>query len=584
MSGRDEADEDESARKDGGEPASRDSNDKSLEAAPEDVDPSAPLPDAPFKPVDEAAPADEDEPLAAVPPEVAPGGANLFAAAAASLEGEEEEGDPLFDYLLTPREETPLAPPPAPPLPPLDELLVRIIPPLVTPQAARLAPATSPPPEPPPAIVPSVEPPTAAESPFSEALAAFEPEPAPPVEPLAAPVAAIVQAIEATEPAQAAPEAPAPAEAFDDAVLVAPPDALAEIETDAPAEAFHDDVQVAPRDTHAEIETPDAPAEASDDIVHDAPLDTLAEIEAGGAAEPYAYAAAALAAPMKGRSLWQDSRRRLFRNPAAVGSLYVVGALIVIAVLGPLLWVHKVGEIFPDYVGAAPTFRDLHLLGTDTEGRDMVARVLFGLGISLLVGLAATIVALTIGVLWGAVAGFLGGAVDELMMRFVDMLYSVPFIFFVIVLMTVARTENAFLNLMLIFLAIGAVEWLTMARIVRGQTIALRRREFVEAARAAGARPMDIVLRHIVPNVLGPVVVFATLNIPVIILAESFLSFLGLGVQEPLTSLGKLIADGMKQMQAPWMLISPAVVMVVTLLALNFLGDGLRDALDPKER
>jgi oligopeptide transport system permease protein len=288
---------------------------------------------------------------------------------------------------------------------------------------------------------------------------------------------------------------------------------------------------------------------------------------------------------IKGRSLWEDARRRLMRNPAAVVSLYVVAILVLLAAFGPILWVHPTDALYRDQVAIAPTFANMHLLGTDTEGRDMVARLLFGLRISLLVGISATFVALTIGVTWGAVAGFIGGAVDETMMRIVDVLYAIPFIFFVIVLMTVVDTPDPLLKLMLIFCAIGAVEWLTMARIVRGQTIALRNKEFVEAARAAGARPLQIVFRHIVPNVLGPVVVFATLNIPVIILAESFLSFIGLGVQEPLTSLGRLISDGSGQMiNAPWMLVSPAVIMLVTLLALNFLGDGLRDALDPKER
>jgi oligopeptide transport system permease protein len=291
------------------------------------------------------------------------------------------------------------------------------------------------------------------------------------------------------------------------------------------------------------------------------------------------------AAGIKGRSLWEDARRRLMRNPAAVASLYVVAILVLIAAFGPMLWVHKVDDIFRESVGIAPTTANWHLLGTDTEGRDMVARLIFGLRISLLVGLAATVVALTIGVVWGAVAGFVGGIMDDVMMRIVDVLYAIPFVFFVIVLMTVVNTPDPVVKLLWIFAAIGAVEWLTMARIVRGQTISLRRKEFVEAARAAGARPMEIVFRHIVPNVLGPVVVFATLNIPVIILAESFLSFIGLGVQEPLTSLGRLISDGSRQMiQAPWMLIAPAATMLITLLALNFLGDGLRDALDPKER
>jgi oligopeptide transport system permease protein len=288
---------------------------------------------------------------------------------------------------------------------------------------------------------------------------------------------------------------------------------------------------------------------------------------------------------IKGRSLWEDAWRRLMRNPAAVTSLYVVAILILIAIFGPVLWVHKADTIFRSSVAAAPTFENMHLLGTDTEGRDMVARLIFGLGISLLVGGAATLVALTIGVAYGAIAGFFGGWLDELMMRFVDVLYAIPFVFFVIVLMTVVQLDSPFANLILIFMAIGAVEWLTMARIVRGQTIALRHKEFVEAARASGARPLEIVFRHIVPNVLGPVVVFATLNIPVIILVESFLSFIGLGVQEPLASLGSLISYGARQMiVAPWMLLFPALTMLVTLLALNFLGDGLRDALDPKER
>lgn len=288
---------------------------------------------------------------------------------------------------------------------------------------------------------------------------------------------------------------------------------------------------------------------------------------------------------IRGRSLWEDARRRLMRNPAAVASLYVVAILVLLAAFGPMLWVHPYDMIFEDRVAAAPTFDNLHLLGTDTEGRDMVARTLLGLRISLLVGLAATVVALTIGVAWGAIAGFIGGAVDELMMRIVDVLYAIPFIFFVIVLMTVVQTDDPVTNLVFIFMAIGAVEWLTMSRIVRGQTISLRKKEFVEAARAAGAKPLEIVFRHIVPNVLGPVVVFATLNIPVIILAESFLSFIGLGVQEPLSSLGSLLARGKDQMTtAPWMLITPSVTMLITLLALNFLGDGLRDALDPKER
>lgn len=295
-------------------------------------------------------------------------------------------------------------------------------------------------------------------------------------------------------------------------------------------------------------------------------------------------AAAAPSQPTKGRSLWEDARRRLARNPAAMISLYATAFLVLLAIFGPLLWVHQYDTIYPDRVALAPTFEHLHLLGADTVGRDMVARLLVGLRVSLLVGAAATLVALTIGVAYGAIAGFAGGWLDEAMMRIVDVLYAIPFVFFVIVLMSVVQLRDPLANLLLIFMAIGAVEWLTMARIVRGQTLSLRRKEFVDAARAAGASPLQIVFRHIVPNVMGPVAVFATLNIPVIILTESFLSFIGLGVQEPLTSLGKLIKEGADQMMvAPWMLVSPALAMLVTLLALNVLGDGLRDALDPNE-
>ncbi len=285
-------------------------------------------------------------------------------------------------------------------------------------------------------------------------------------------------------------------------------------------------------------------------------------------------------APVKGRSLWDDAARRLKRNPAAMISLVVLGVLVLLALLGPLLWVHNVDTIYRDRVAIAPTWANAHWFGTDAQGRDMVARVLFGLGISLMVGVVATFVSLVIGVLWGATAGYLGGWVDNVMMRIVDVIYTVPFIFFVIILMVTFGS-----NIFLIFVAIGAVEWLTMARIVRGQAITLKHKEFIEAARASGASSWRIITRHIAPNVLGAVIVYATLNIPVVILAESFLSFLGLGVQEPLTSLGQLISGGSKYMdRAPWLLIWPGATMFVTLLCLNFLGDGLRDALDPKER
>ena len=286
-------------------------------------------------------------------------------------------------------------------------------------------------------------------------------------------------------------------------------------------------------------------------------------------------------AAVRGRSLWEDARARLMRNKAAVVSLIVLGTLIVLAVLGQFgVWVHDYDTIYREEVWVPPTFENWHLFGTDAQGRDMVARTLVGLGVSLMVGIVATIVSLVIGVTWGATAGFIGGRVDQAMMRFVDILYSLPFIFFVIILMVVFGR-----NIILIFVAIGAVEWLTMARIVRGQTIALKRMEFVEAAEAAGVSRWMIIQRHIIPNVLGPVVVYVTLMIPVVILAESFLSFLGLGVQEPLTSLGRLISAGAQDMEvAPWTLIVPAVTMMVTLFCLNFIGDGLRGAIDPKDR
>lgn len=280
-----------------------------------------------------------------------------------------------------------------------------------------------------------------------------------------------------------------------------------------------------------------------------------------------------------GRSLWDDARARLFRNKAAVASMIILSVMVLIAVFGPMLWVHDYRTI-SGKIEIAPTFEEWHLLGTDTQGRDLVARLMLGLRISLAVGIVATVVSLLIGVTWGAVAGFVGGRVDNFMMRFVDVLYAMPFIFFVILLLTVFGR-----NIILIFAAIGAVEWLTMSRIVRGQTLAIKNREFIEAARATGVPSFTIIRRHILPNVVGPVAVYVTLTIPVVIMAESFLSFLGLGVNEPLTSLGVLISEGAREMQdKPWMLMAPALTMGITLLCLNFIGDGLRDALDPKER
>ena len=284
-------------------------------------------------------------------------------------------------------------------------------------------------------------------------------------------------------------------------------------------------------------------------------------------------------AALKGRSLWDDARRRLLRNRGAVTGLVVLGVLVVAAIVGPHLTPYAYDYVNKTDVWFAP-LKHGHLLGTDALGRDLLARLLMGLRVSLSIGLVATFVSLVIGVAWGAVAGFVGGRLDEVMMRFVDVLYSLPFIFFVILLMVTFGS-----NFILIFVAIGAVEWLTMSRIVRGQTLTLKQKEFVEAARAAGLGRGGIIARHIVPNLLGPVVVYVTLTIPAVILAESFLSFLGLGVQPPMASLGTLIPSGAQDMElAPWLLIFPSLVMVVTLMSFNFIGDGLRDAIDPKDR
>ncbi|RVT80764.1 ABC transporter permease subunit [Agrobacterium sp. CNPSo 2736] len=224
--------------------------------------------------------------------------------------------------------------------------------------------------------------------------------------------------------------------------------------------------------------------------------------------------------------------------------------------------------------------REYFLFGTDSNGRDMLARVMLGGQISIAVGVLASLVSLGIGVLYGATAGYIGGRVDNVMMRFVEILYSLPFVFLVVVL--VVFFGRSFI---LIFLVIGAVEWLDMARIVRGQTLALKRREFVGAAQALGLSDWQIIRRHIIPNTIGPVVVFVTVVVPKVILLESFLSFLGLGVQAPLTSWGALISEGANNIQsAPWLLIFPAIFFVLTLFSLNFVGDGLRDALDPKDR
>ncbi|WGM40257.1 ABC transporter permease subunit [Caulobacter sp. NIBR1757] len=289
--------------------------------------------------------------------------------------------------------------------------------------------------------------------------------------------------------------------------------------------------------------------------------------------------AALLEKAVKGRSLWDDARRRLLRNKAAVFGMIVLATMVLVSLIGPLFVAYPYDMVTKTDVWAAPGVSN-HVLGADALGRDLLARLFAGLGVSLGIGVVATAVSLVIGVAWGATAGYLGGKVDEVMMRIVDTLYSLPFIFFVILLMVTFGK-----NIFLIFLAIGAVEWLTMARIVRGQTMSLKQKEFIEAARAAGLTSADIIARHIVPNLLGPVVVYVTLTIPAIIIAESFLSFLGMGVQAPMASLGTLISNGTQDMEmAPWLLAFPSITMVVTLMAFNFIGDGLRDAIDPKDR
>jgi oligopeptide transport system permease protein len=293
---------------------------------------------------------------------------------------------------------------------------------------------------------------------------------------------------------------------------------------------------------------------------------------------------------VQGRSLWVDARRRLFRNKAALVSMIVLALITLAAIFLPLVWPYGYEDIDYALVNCAPDWwpdpdvlchsGGWHIFGSDNIGRDLFVRVLYGARVSLAVGLVATLVSLVIGVAYGATAGFIGGVADNLMMRVVDILYSLPFIFFVIILMVVFQQ-----SFILLFVAIGAVEWLTMARIVRGQTLSIKQQEFIEAARAAGVSQSGIIGRHIVPNVVGPVIIYVTLTIPSVILSESFLSFLGLGIREPLTSWGVLISDGANQLEtAPWMLIFPALLMAVTLFCFNFIGDGLRDALDPKDR
>ncbi len=279
---------------------------------------------------------------------------------------------------------------------------------------------------------------------------------------------------------------------------------------------------------------------------------------------------------MNNSSLWQDAVRRLIQNRAAMIGGITILLLIILAVLAP--WIAPYSYSYQNLdIGASPPSAE-HLLGTDVLGRDLLSRLLYGARISLLVGFVATGVALVIGVSWGIIAGYFGGRVDSIMMRIVDVLYGLPFIIFIILLMVIFGR-----NIWLLFAAIGAVEWLTMARIVRAQVIGLKNQEFVQAAQVMGVSNFSMFRRHILPNILGPIAVYATLTIPQVMLLEAFLSFLGLGIQPPMSSWGTLIRYGVESMEEHyWLLIYPGLTFTITLFALNFFGDGLRDALDPK--
>jgi len=277
-----------------------------------------------------------------------------------------------------------------------------------------------------------------------------------------------------------------------------------------------------------------------------------------------------------GTSLWKDAWRRLRRNHLAVFGICTLCVMILLVIVGPWLSPYSYETQDRDLGAVGPSLS--HWFGTDTLGRDLFTRILYGGRISLMVGFAATAVSLSIGVFYGAVAGFARGRTDAIMMRTVDILYTMPFTVIVIIL-----TVYIGKSIVLLFMAIGAVEWLTMARIVRGQVVSLREKEFIEAAEIMGLRRRRIILRHLIPNALGPIIVYTTLTIPAVMLLEAFVSFLGMGVQAPMSSWGVLIHDGANTMEEyPWMLIFPSIALSLTLFSLNFLGDGLRDALDPR--
>ena len=289
---------------------------------------------------------------------------------------------------------------------------------------------------------------------------------------------------------------------------------------------------------------------------------------------------ASLEPELSGRSPWAAARHRFMRNKAAVVSLMLLLAITLLCIFGPLLLPHAFDATDWDAMRLPPTTQNFHWFGTDDSGRDLLVRCLIGGRISLMVGILATLSSVTLGIAWGATAGFLGGRVDALMMRIVDMMYAVPYLLIAILLVTLLG--RAFY---LVVVTITVFSWMDMARVVRGQTLSLRSREFVEAARAIGVPKRRIIAQHIVPNLLGVVVIYTTITVPDVIMTESVLSFLGLGIQEPMTSWGVLIHDGATVMEvSPWILLFPAALLSTTLYCFNFIGDGLRDALDPKDR
>ena len=282
---------------------------------------------------------------------------------------------------------------------------------------------------------------------------------------------------------------------------------------------------------------------------------------------------------VKGTSLLSDAFKRLIKNKASLSGLVILSIITLLSIFGPYFLKFDFYETDWNSIYLPPDFESGHYFGTDGNGRDLLVRILYGGRLSLTIGIIATLVSVLIGVTYGTISGFFGGKLDITMMRIVEILYAMPYLIFVIILMVIFGR-----NIYLLFLAIGAVEWLTMARIVRGQTISIKEKEFIEASRSLGQSPSFIILKHIIPNLAGTIIVYITLMVPSVIILESFLSFLGLGVQEPLTSWGVLISEGSRDMEtAWWLLIFPGLFMVLTLASLNFIGDGLRDALDPKD-